>query len=452
MLEAGLMIITLMVIALILQEKIKVPLPITLIGIVLLLAHFNIYPIDINAERFDHLLLLLLPLMLIGDVMQLETDELKKNWLSILGTAGIAVVLSVLVGVLLQDIMLPNYALSLPAMVALMAMVVATDPVTVASVFNSTKVPHKLKFIAESESLFNDATAFAIFSIAITLMHQPLGLQEIAWSFTLSVGGALITGLVVGLIGIYLLKLSDNPITETGILLMIAYSAFLISEHFHFAGIFAIVVSMVLANALITSRDKLAEATANEPHHESQLEQRLQHHKHSHEPLAKQPQTNRLNTFKQYLSLNHLTATHQNRQEIIGFIGFSALFANVILFVSISEIINLSLLQTYWKEIISVFVVSTLIRALVLGQFAWVSNRSEKMQSISVDWWAILIFAGVKGGLSILMVHMLPNNFEYKELFEAIVVGNIMLSIFIYAPAMMFIIKLRKHKLNLTEH
>jgi len=438
MLEAGLMIIALMVTALILQEKIKIPLPISLISIVLVLAHFNIHPININAERFDQLLLLLLPLMLIGDVIQLETDELKKNWLSVLGTAGIAVGLSILVGVLLQDIMLPNYAIGLPAMIALMAMVVATDPVTVASVFNTTKVPHKLKFLAESESLFNDATAFAIFSIAVTLMHEPLGFTEIAWSFTLSAGGALITGAIVGIIGIYLLKLSDNPITETGILLLIAYTAFLISEHFHFAGIFAIVVSMVLANALITSRDKLFERSALAPYGNQEQEP----------TQSIQPTFGKLHAVKQYMSLHHLTATHKNRLEIIGFISFTALFANVILFVSISEIINWQELHTYWKEILSVFIVSTLIRGMVLGQFAWVSNKSNKMQDVSVDWWAILTFAGVKGGLSILMVHMIPASFEYKALFEAIVVGNIILSIFIYAPAMMLIIKLRGSQLN----
>jgi len=435
MLEAGLMIIALMVSALILQEKVKIPLPISLIAIVLVLSHFNIHPIDINAERFDHLLLLLLPLMLIGDVMQLETDDLKKNWLSVLGTAGIAVGLSVLAGVLLQDIMLPSYNIALPAMIALMAMVVATDPVTVASVFNTTKVPHKLKFLAESESLFNDATAFAIFTIAITLMQEPLSAQAMVWHVSVSIGGALLTGVVIGLMGVYLLKLSDNPVTETGILLMIAYSAFLISEHLHLAGIFAIVVSMVFANALITSRDKLFEASQQSPIRGSTLQHRQQH-------------TKKLHALKHYMSLHHLSATHKNHTKIIGFIGFTALFANVILFVSISEIINLPLLQTYWKEILSVFIVSTLIRGMVLGQFAWVSNQSQKMQSVSVDWWAILTFAGVKGGLSILMVHMIPASFEYKALFEAIVVGNIILSIFIYAPAMMLIIKLRHSTLG----
>lgn len=441
MLEAGLMIIALMVTALIIQEKLKIPLPISLISIVFLLAHYNIHPIDINAERFDQLLLLLLPLMLIGDVLQLETADLKKHWLSIFGTAGIAVVLSIMAGVFLKDIMLPDYAISIPAMVALMAMVVATDPVTVGSIFSTTKIPHNLKFLAESESLFNDASAFAIFSVAITLMHQPLGTLDIAYSFVFSAGGALITGAIVGIIGMYVLKLSDNPITETGIILMIAYSAFLLSEHYNFAGIFAIVVSMGLAKALITSKEKLF----------AESEPVTDHTNQSVFSERKELTQSKFSTLKHFMSLKHLNATHKNSQQIIGFITFTALFANVILFVSISEIIDLKLLETYWKEILSVFVVTTFIRALVLGQFAWVSNRSIKMQNVNLDWWAILVFAGVKGGLSILMVHMIPNSFEYKTLFEAIVVGNIILSIFLYAPIMMLVIKLRKNVLSHEE-
>ncbi len=49
------------------------------------------------------------------------------------------------------------------------------------------------------------------------------------------------------------------------------------------------------------------------------------------------------------------------------------------------------------------------------------------------------------------MVHMIPKTFEYKELFESIVIGNIILSIFIYAPAMMLTIKLRQKYLE-PEH
>jgi CPA1 family monovalent cation:H+ antiporter len=38
----------------------------------------------------------------------------------------------------------------------------------------------------------------------------------------------------------------------------------------------------------------------------------------------------------------------------------------------------------------------------------------------------------MKGALSIILVHMIPNTFKYKELFEAVTVGVVSLSIFIY--------------------
>lgn len=449
MLEAGLMIIVLMVFSLIVQEKLKVPLPITLIGTVFILAHFNIHPIDINAKGFDETLLLLLPLLVMGDVLNLKTEDLKQHWRSIVATAGVAVVLSIVLGVLLKHLILPQFDIPLAAMIALMAMVVATDPVTVSAIFGNANIPHKLKFIAESESLFNDATAFAIFSVAIASMSHQMTAESIFISFSISTLGALATGALVGILGIYVLKLSDKPVTETGILLIIAYSAFLMAEQLDFASIFAIVVSMALANALITSRpnphaeldakkDSLIVQETQSKHSESLLEARLEHETH-------QPQKSRLN----WMSIKHLSATKQNRPDILNFLGFAALFANVILFVSISEMINFKQLLSYWQPIVSVFIFTTLIRAFVLGQFAWVSNMSSKMQNVSVDWWAILTFAGVKGGLSILMVHMIPITFEYRELFEAIVIGNIVLSIFIYAPAMILTIKLRQKHIEM---
>lgn len=69
-----------------------------------------------------------------------------------------------------------SYILSVVAVIlsiiALFAMVLATDPVSVVSVFSSFKVPHKLKILAEGESLFNDVTALIIFSfIALPMMN-----------------------------------------------------------------------------------------------------------------------------------------------------------------------------------------------------------------------------------------------------------------------------------------
>ncbi len=56
--------------------------------------------------------------------------------------------------------------------------------------------------------------------------------------------------------------------------------------------------------------------------------------------------------------------------------------------------------------------------------------------------------AGVKGGISILMLHMLPRGFEHRELFEAVIIGQILLSTFIYPIILMGVIKLFSQKVE----
>lgn len=242
-----------------------------------------------------------------------------------------------------------------------MAMIAATDPVSVAATFSNYKVPHKLKFIAESESLFNDATAFVIFTLALMVMTQPMGVVEIAEKSVITVVSSLLTGIVIGLAGVWLLRFASQALTETAVVLLTGYLAFFIADELGEAAIFALVTSLVTVKAAATYA-----------HNNLQPDQ--------HKPFA------------------HLAKIYQNRGEIVHFLSFAALIANVLLFISMAHLFNLSALLAYWKEILAVFIGSTLIRAVVMWQFMRISNRNVSMQSASVDWWAVLVFAGVKGG------------------------------------------------------
>jgi len=42
----------------------------------------------------------------------------------------------------------------------------------------------------------------------------------------------------------------------------------------------------------------------------------------------------------------------------------------------------------------------------------------------------------MKGALSIILVHMIPSSFEYKELFEVVTTGVVMMSIFVYGTTL----------------
>jgi len=121
-----------------------------------------------------------------------------------------------------------------------------------------------------------------------------------------------------------------------------------------------------------------------------------------------------------------------------------ALVANTILFVAMAEMIDLSLLWKYKTEIIVMFLSTTAIRALMMAIFAWITNQTEAMANVSLRWWGVLTFAGIKGGLSIVMLTMIPASFEHIEMFKAVVIGIIMLSTFIYSAILLVIIGIHK--------
>jgi CPA1 family monovalent cation:H+ antiporter len=117
-----------------------------------------------------------------------------------------------------------------------------------------------------------------------------------------------------------------------------------------------------------------------------------------------------------------------------------AIVANTILFVAMAEIVNLDLLMKYKVEIVVMFLATTLIRAVMMAKFAIITNKTNKMTNVNFRWWGVLTFAGIKGGLSVVMLMMIPSTFEHLEMFKAIVVGVIMLSTFIYSAILIALI------------
>lgn len=394
------------VFASIVQKNYKIPSPITIISVVLGLFAFDFKIFDVNSADFDTLVLTTLPLLIAADAMKIKWEELKEHFFSLFFVAVIIVALSVAVGTLINNYVLVDYPLPLAAVVILFCMVSATDPIIVSAIFNNFNVPHRLKILTEGESLFNDATALIIFSIALVALKTPDAVTPTFITFkSLSViFGAIFIGSILGYLTIWALKLSDEPLVESSIILLFAYLSYLIGEHFHFSGILAVIFCIVISNKFI----------------QKIISEEEEHIKKAY-------------LLKSMWLMKHAVTTKDNQVTIIKSIEFVSMLAAAALFVSIAAITNIDKLLSYSYEIFAVFIASTLIRGFMMFKFAFVSNSVKKMQSINVRWWSVLTFAGSKGAISILMVHMLPNSFEYKELFEYIIIGNILLSTFIYA-------------------
>jgi CPA1 family monovalent cation:H+ antiporter len=326
-------------------------------------------------------------------------------------------------GIISANTFFAEYNLSTGAVIALFAMVLATDPVSVVSVFSSFRVPHKLAILAEGESLFNDATALIIFMfIAIPMMNGiEIGALDIAIVSLKVISISVIIGLIVGFIGVFIMRLTSDPMSELVLILLTAYGAFEVAEHWHMAGLLAVIVAIITLNTMTQKSfdDK---------------ERRV---------VKARNIVNRANKSKKVFSTGFMSgitrklssdvSSIERHKQNLNYVAVLALLANTFLFMSMASIVHIDLLLKYQTEILLMFTITTVIRAFMMGTFAFVSNKTKKMTNIGIRWWSVLLFAGIKGGLSIVMLQMLPKGFEHKEMFDAIVIGVILLSTIIYA-------------------
>lgn len=414
-------ILALVVFASVMQKNFKIPSPITIMSIVMTGLLFNITLFDINSKEFDNLVLITLPLLIATDALKIKWEDVRNHGLSLFWVAVVSVLFFIGVGVVINDYVLIDYPLSLAAVVILFCMVAATDPITVSAVFSNFKVPHKLKLLTEGESLFNDATALIVFAIALVALKSPekVTLSFIAIKSFSVIFGAIGIGLFIGFLTVWSLKVSDEAFVESTIIILASYLAYWSAEHFHFSGILAVIVTILIANQAIQKIINKDNAQVEEA-----------------------------DKTKNFGLLKHAITSKDNHETIMKSVDFLSMFASTVLFASIAAIVDFDKLWHYKYEILAVFVASTLIRGITMFKFALVSNKVNQMQSIKKHWWAVLTFAGSKGALSILMVHMIPNSFKYKNLFENIIVGNIILSTFVYAIILGIIFVRNKDKFN----
>ena len=433
-------IVSVLYLALQLEDKFKVPSP---LGLIVLSFIFHALMGDVfmltgDAEHFALLVLLLLPILLISDSLELSVDDLKEHGLSLFYLAVVAVSLSVVAALLMGSTLFSEYNLSTAAIIVLFAMVLATDPVSVVSIFSNFNLPHRLKILCEGESLFNDATALIVFVFIglYALNGGDITAGYVAEISVLVVLGSSALGVAFGYLGLLMMKTTTNRTAEMLILILVGYGGFELAEHFytllnmlgmhthmHLSGILTCIFATITVNHMMMQEAVKENATIDREEH----------------VLQSKP------TSKGVISaaIHKIKATVEERERHLRTkedVQLLALVANTMLFVAMAELINMSLLWQYKTEIIVMFLATTVIRAVMMAKFAIITNQTDKMTNINFRWWGVLTFAGIKGGLSVVMLMMIPASFEHLEMFKAVVIGVILLSTFIYSGILVALI------------
>ncbi|MDA3945938.1 MAG: cation:proton antiporter [Helicobacteraceae bacterium] len=411
-------ILTILLLSRVLQRQFFVPLPIGIMSLTLVVYSFMPELINLSVhEQFDEILLLLLPLILLPDAMNFQLKDLKKHAYAIFYLSFFAVILSIIAGIILNFATPSEYTFTIGMLISLFAMVLATDAVSVSSIFSQFQLPHSLKVLTEGESLFNDATAMIAFLfIGLPLMNGvEITATDVSFILVKVLLGSLIIGVIVGYAAKVLLGLLHTVVDEFIIILLTGYTAFVIAElhAIHVSGILALIAAIMTLKYFIS---KNLNQFSND------------------DDIISDDTQRKLSSRERFITTQ--ARIDANKQSI----AFFALFANALLFVTLAELIQIDKLLLYSKEIIILFLITTAIRALMMLKFSFISRASDRITNVNYRWWAVLTLSGIKGGLSIIMVHQLPDTFIYKEMFTQVVMGVILLSIFVYAAGLIAVI------------
>lgn len=124
------------------------------------------------------------------------------------------------------------------------AVMSATDPISVLTIFKSMGLNEKLSIIVEGESLGNDGVAVVLFKIAlITTSFSASGVFNATTEFLEVVFGGIIVGGTLGFFASRITKYIDQYLIEIGISIVLFYGAFEVADQFNISGVIAVCVA-----------------------------------------------------------------------------------------------------------------------------------------------------------------------------------------------------------------
>jgi CPA1 family monovalent cation:H+ antiporter len=124
------------------------------------------------------------------------------------------------------------------------ALISATDPVAVVSLFRILGVPKRLAVLMEGESMFNDGTAIVLFNLMLAFaLTGGFDLTHGLWEFVRVAVGGLLLGFLLGWLVSRIIARIDDYLIETTLTVVLAFGSYLLAEQLHFSGVLAVVAA-----------------------------------------------------------------------------------------------------------------------------------------------------------------------------------------------------------------
>lgn len=375
-------------------RRLRLPYTLALVVAGLVLGFVNLEPIEGMQLTPELLMLLFLPPLLFEAAFHLSIVEFRRNVVQILFLAvpGVAVAVTLTALLAYAGIHLtglePRFTLGAAFLFA--AVISATDPISVLALFKEFGAPRRLYLLVEGESLVNDGVAVVIFGIVLTILGLPDlhgdtvalsgGGEIVAYALVTlvktGIGGVLV-GALVGAIMSLVTRHVDDHLIEITLTSVVAWGSFLVAEELHVSG----VLSTVTAGMVVGS----------------------------------------------FGTRYGMSAT--TRMAVNDFWAYMGFLSNSFIFLLIGLELESSSLFAQLPMIIIGFSCVVLGRAgLVYGLGPLVDRFSD---AIPRSWRHVMVWGGLRGSLSMVLVLGLPPDLAYRDLLVTLVFGVVAGSLFL---------------------
>lgn len=195
----------------------------------------------------DIIYFFILPILLFESALHINFHQFRLQFKTISFIATFGLIVSVF---LTGSLLFPFVDMTIQECLLYGAIISATDPIAVISIFKSLGSPKRLGLIAEGESMFNDATGVLIFKIiaGFTLANSSFktddllsGISSFVFIFIVSI----LFGALIGYIGsLIIAQIEEDAIAETTITAIVAVLTFIAADHFlHLSGVISTVMA-----------------------------------------------------------------------------------------------------------------------------------------------------------------------------------------------------------------
>jgi CPA1 family monovalent cation:H+ antiporter len=227
-------------------QRTKVPYTVALVVVGLVVGSFDLVSPPHLTKNL--LFAVFLPGLVFEAAYNIHVTELRRSWRMVATLAGPGIIVAIgVTGVatawLLRATSLePSFTWRDGLVFA--ALVSATDPIAVVSLFRKLGVAARLTTLIEAESLFNDGTSIVALTLILAFVGGgSSGVGTLAMQFVAVASGGAIVGALIAFVIVRITRRINDPMIEITLSTIAAYGSFAGAESLHLSGVIATVVA-----------------------------------------------------------------------------------------------------------------------------------------------------------------------------------------------------------------